>query len=146
MRPLLGTLSITAAAGMLAACGGSQSSLNPQGPAQINSAVTTHSLAIEPDACLNSGGVRVAPCRIRFSAANPGPDTVYVRTPHGSKGLLRESDHCGGASGIATITQGSGDAWIVTAGPTTGHCKARFNYFNNNQKAGWATLRINNTL
>jgi hypothetical protein len=146
MRPLLGTLSIIAAAGMLAACGGSQSSLNPQGPAQLNSAVTTHSSAIEPDACLNSGGVRVAPCRIRFSAANPGPDTVYVRTPKGSKGMLRESDHCGGASGIATITQGSGDAWIVTAGPTTGHCKARFSYFNNNQKTGWATLRINNTL
>jgi hypothetical protein len=146
VRPLLGTLSIIAAAGMLAACGGSQSQLNPQGPAQMNSAVATHALAVEPDACLTNGGVRVAPCRIRFSAANPGPDTVYVRSPHGAKGMLREADHCGGASGIATITQGSGDAWIVTAGPTTGRCKARFNYFNNSQKVGWATLRINNTL
>jgi len=112
----------------------------------MNSAAMLHNSAIEPDACLNNGGVRVAPCRILFNAGNPGPDTVYVRTPHGSKGSVLESDTCGGASGIATITQGSGNSWIVTAGPTTGRCKARFNYFNNNQKAGWATLRINNTL
>lgn len=147
MRPLLGALSIIAAAGMLAACGGPQTSLNPQGPTQSNSAANGRSLSvIEPDVCQNSGGVRVAPCRIRFSAGNPGPDTVNVRTPGGSKGMVTEIDQCGGASGKATITQGTGNSWIVTAGPTAGRCKARFNYFNNNQKVGWAILRINNTL
>jgi hypothetical protein len=145
-RPLLGALTAVAASAMLAACGGSQAQLNPQGPAQVNAETVAHPLAVEPDVCLTNGGVRVAPCRIHFTVAHPGPDSVSVRTPQGKKGSLLESDQCGGASGIATIVQGSGNTWTVTAGPTTGHCKARFNYFNNNQKVGWATLRINNSL
>jgi hypothetical protein len=60
--------------------------------------------------------------------------------------MLRESEQCRGASGIARITRGSGGARIATAGASTRHCKARLNYFNNNQKVGRATLRINNTL
>lgn len=145
-RPLLSALTLVAATAMLAACGGSPAQLNPQAPAQVNAANVMHPSAIEPDTCQTFGGVRVTPCRLHFTLAHPGPDTVSVRTPNGKKGTLLESDHCGGVSGIATIVQGSGDTWIVTAGPTTGHCKARFNYFNNNQKVGWATLRINNGL
>ena len=61
------------------------------------------------------------PCTITFDASNTGPDTVPVRTHEDKKGTLTESDNCGGASGVATVTRGSGDDWTVTAGPTHGH-------------------------
>jgi hypothetical protein len=36
------------------------------------------------------------------------------------KGATSESNPCGGASGIATVSQDTGDGWTVTAGATTG--------------------------
>jgi hypothetical protein len=145
VRPTLGAVALIAATAFLGGCGGSQA-LSPQGPTQANAAIATHSSPIEPDVCRNGGGVRVAPCKIHLTVSNPGPDSVIVRGPKGEKGMLLERDKCGGASGIATITQGSGASWTVTAGPTTGSCKARFTYFNNGTKVGFAVLRVTNSI
>jgi hypothetical protein len=142
VRPLLGAL---AAAAILAGCGGSAGQLNPQSLTGVTGATSSHSPGIEPDACRSNGGVRATPCRVQLSASNPGPVSVTLRTPHGAKGSVVEHDTCG-TSGIATVTQGSGGTWNVTAGSTAGSCKARFNYFNNAQKVGWARIEIQNTI
>jgi hypothetical protein len=144
VRSALGAFAAIAAAAIVTGCGASQSQLNPQGSNQFSSAVATRS-TVEPQACRYQGGVRATPCRVQLSASNPGPVTVTLRTPHGSKGSIVEHDSCGGASGVATIT-GSGDTWQVTAGSTAGACKARFNYFNNSQKDGWVRITIQSSV
>jgi hypothetical protein len=97
--------------------------------------------------CTAHGGVRVTPCTIDFSASNPGPDTVTVRIPKDKKGTLSEGDNCGGASGVATVTQGSGNDWVVTVGSSTGSCTAVFTYANKHDKAiGYADLNITNSI
>lgn len=141
VRPLTGIVTLAVAAALLAGCGSAQSGFAPQSVTQSSSAVT-HASVIEPDSCKNSGGVRATPCRVQLTASNPVID-VSVKTPNGAKGTVVEHDSCGGASGIASIT-GSDNSWVVTAGAVKGHCKARFNYFNNNQKVGWARIKIQN--
>ncbi|HEV3092042.1 MAG TPA: hypothetical protein VGX91_11450 [Candidatus Cybelea sp.] len=99
--------------------------------------------------CKAHGGVRVTPCSVDFTASSTGPDTVVVRTPKNKKGTLSEQDNCGGASGIATVTQGSGDDWTVTAGASTGSCLATFSFTNNGKHVktiGWADLNITNSI
>lgn len=132
-----GLVVVTAAA--LASCSGSPSQLTPTGPAMNGPAVKDH--------CPAHGGARVTPCTVTFDASNPGPDTVTVRTPEDKKGTVTESDNCGGPSGIATVTQGSGDQWTVTAGPTTGSCTATFDYNSKRGKLlGFANLGITNNI
>lgn len=143
-RSVLGALAIFAATAVLAACSGSQSQVSPAAPQ--TSAQSMQNSIFEPDACRHEGGVRVTPCRVDFTASNSGPQSVTLRTPHGSKGSVVEHDNCGGASGIATVTQGSDDTWVVTAGATAGTCHARFNYFNNGQRVGFAVLEIKNEI
>jgi hypothetical protein len=141
-------LAAAVAAAMLAGCGGAQG-LGPA-PAQGSSSVISHSPMLNPDAkggCKAHGGVRVTPCTVDFTASSAGPDTVTVRIPQDQKGTLGEADNCGGASGIATVTQGSGDDWIVTAGETTGSCAAQFSYTNKHGKViGYADLSITNSI
>jgi hypothetical protein len=61
--------------------------------------------------------------------------------------VLSEDDNCGGASGIATVTQGSDDDWTVTAGATQGSCTATFAYKNKQGKQiGYADLGITNSI
>jgi hypothetical protein len=128
------------AAVLLNGCGGSQGSITPAASTQVAPMVKNH--------CSAHGGVRVTPCSVDLTASNPGPDTVVVRTPQRKKGTLSEQDTCGGASGIATVTQGSGDSWIVTAGATTGSCTATFNFASGKKGkiVGWATLAITNSI
>lgn len=141
-------LAAAVAAAMLAGCGGSQA-LGPA-PAQGISSQISHSPVLTPDVkghCPAHGGVRVTPCSVDFTASSTGPDTVTVRTPKDKKGTLSEFDNCGGASGIATVTQGSGDDWTVTAGTTTGSCTAVFDYTNKHGKViGHADLSITNSI
>jgi hypothetical protein len=143
------------AAALLAGCGGSQA-LGPA-PAGGASSLVSHSPIINPDAkggggkghggCTVHGGVRVSPCTVDFTATSAGPDTVTVRTPKNKKGVLSEDDNCGGASGIATVTQGSGDDWTVTAGATQGSCTATFAFKNKKGKQiGYADLGITNSI
>ncbi len=140
VRHLAATLAVATAAALLVNCsGGSQNQVTPQAP-QSAPMVKNH--------CSAHGGVRVTPCTVDLTASNPGPVTVVVRTPESKKGTLGEQDNCGGASGIATVTQGSGDTWIVTAGATTGSCAAEFTFTGgkHNKKIGWATLNITNSI
>lgn len=133
---------------MLVGCGGSQSQLNPQPAAP--GAFSAHTPIVIPavkDHCTAHGGVRVTPCSVDFTTSSTGPDTVVVRTPKGKKGTLSESDNCGGASGVATVTQGSGDDWTVTAGGTAGSCTATFDFTSKHGKVlGYADLAITNSL
>jgi hypothetical protein len=141
------------AVSLLAGCGGSQA-LGPA-PAGGTSSLVSHSPIVNPDAkggkghggCTVHGGVRVDPCTVDFTASSYGPDTVVVRTPKNKKGVLTEADTCGGASGIATVTQGSGDDWTVTAGATQGSCAATFTFANKKGKTiGSAVLNITNSI
>ncbi len=142
-------LTALAAIALTAACGGSQTQLSPAGPAQ-NNATKLQSPTLAPAAkkehC-HHGGVRVSPCSVDFSISSPGPDMVTVRKARDKKGSLTESDNCGGAAGIATLVQGSGGFWIVTAGPTTGSCAAEFDRVSKHGKTlGSAKLSITNSV
>jgi hypothetical protein len=137
------------AAALLAGCSGQQ--LSPSTPTQATSSQAVHSPVSLPQVkghCPAHGGVRVTPCSIDFTASSPGPDSVAVRTPKNKKGTLSEKDDCGGPSGVATVAQGSGNTWVVTAGPTTGSCTAEFDYlsFKHGKQIGWAQLSITNSL
>jgi hypothetical protein len=139
-----------AAAAVLAGCSGS-SQVNPVGTQQ-SPAVTMHGPLVNPGdrtRCRQHGDVRidVDPCSITFTPSNPGPDTLTVSVPRDKKGTISESDNCGGPSGIATVTQGSGNEWAVTAGSTTGSCTATFDYANKRGKVvGSANLSITNNI
>ena len=139
-RNILGALSAIAAAAIVAGCAGSQ--VNPsagQSGSGTAPMVKNH--------CSAHGGVRVDPCTITFDVSNYGPDTVVVRIPKAKKGTLSEKDDCGGASGVATVAQGSGNDWTVTAGSTAGSCTAEFDFTNHHGKVvGWALLAIANNL
>lgn len=140
-RSLVGAVALGAAVAV-AGCGGSQLQSTPQ---TISQAPVVPQVK---DHCPAHGGVRATPCSVDFTVSSPGPDTVTVRTPERKKGTLVEQNNCGGASGIATVTQGSGDTWIVTAGATAGSCTATFN-FESGKKGkvvGHADVAITNAL
>ncbi len=146
-RYIYGLFAVAAAAGLLAGCSGSQ--LSPQAPTQASSALHSPvTIPLVKGHCGAHGGVRATPCSVDLTVSSPGPDSVAVRTPKNKKGTLKESDNCGGPSGVATVTQGSGNTWIVTAGPTTGSCTAEFDYlsFKHGKKIGWAQLSITNSV
>jgi hypothetical protein len=135
-------VSLGFAAAILAGCSGSQNQL----PLGSSAAVQSPMIGMDAGSCPSKGGVKVTPCKVVLTASQPGPDTVTLQTPHGSKSSVVEHDTCGGASGIATVTEQSTDTWIVTAGATAGDCKAKFNYFNNGKRVGWAELKIENMI
>lgn len=144
MRPVWGALAAITATAIIAGCGGSQPQMTPLGFTQTNSVAAGHS-SIDPDSrpCPpQKGAVRVTPCRVHLKPSNPGPVTLTLKTPHGSKGTVREHDVCE-AQGIATIT-GSGDKWTVTAGPNHGKCLANFAYSNNGHKVQYGRAFIRN--
>ena len=143
-RHIFTAFAVAASAAILSGCSGSPSSqVTPMGATQPASLLNT---PLVKDDCPAHGGVRVDPCKVKFTISDPGPDTVKVRAPEGKKGSLVEEDDCGGASGIATVAQGSGDSWTITAGATTGTCKAIFRYHNgaHDKVVGHARLRITN--
>lgn len=148
-RYLLSIVTVIVAAALVSGCSGSQ--LNPQAPTQATAAQSLHApigLPTVKGRCPAHGGVRVTPCSVDLSYSAPGPDTVTVRTPLDKKGTLNESDDCGGPSGVATVTQGSGKDWIVTAGGTTGSCTATFKYLSlkKGKTLGHADLAITNSI
>ncbi|MFY9664991.1 MAG: hypothetical protein WAL67_14500 [Candidatus Cybelea sp.] len=144
LRFICGATVLTGALALLAGCGGSQPQMTPLGFTQTNSVAAGHS-SMDPDSrpCPpQKGAVRVTPCRVHLTASKPGPVTLSLKTPHGSKGTVREHDVCE-AQGIATIT-GSGDTWTVTAGPNHGKCLANFAYSNNGHKVQYGRAFIRN--
>lgn len=127
---------------VMTGCAGSQ--INPA-PAGVTSQSNFSGGVAPLTSCRNQGGVRVTGCRVVFTASNPNAQTVTVTTPNGEKGKIVEHDSCA-VAGIATITPAASGQWTVTPGSTTGNCHARFNYFNNGQKVGWAVLRVQNMI
>jgi len=147
IRTLVGTMSAIAAAAIIAGCSGSQVNPSAGQPGTAMQAHSPVSLPAVKDHCDAHGGVRVTPCAVTFDTSNYGPDTVVTRVPKTKKGTLSESDDCGGASGIATVAQGSGNDWTVTAGITAGTCTAEIDFTNHHgKKIGYATLSITNNL
>lgn len=140
----------TAAAALLVGCAGSQGQLNPQPVVPGASSAHSPIAATGKAHCTGHGGVRLAPCAVDFTTSNPGPDTVTTLPPKFRRhvgGTFSESDDCGGASGIATVTKGSGDVWTVTAGATSGSCTARFDLKSKYHKLiGYVNLAITNSL
>ena len=91
--------------------------------------------------------ISVKPRRIFFTVSNPGPVTVTVTTQE--QGTVSEVDTCGGASGVASVTQDTGSTgqWTVTAGAQQGSCKALFILSDTSgKKIGEAVLHITNFL
>lgn len=140
IRYLLSSFAAAAAVALIAGCSGASSPMTPSGSTmQQSPAIKGH--------CPAHSGARVTPCSVTFNASNTGPDTVTVRTPLDKKATLEESDNCGGASGVATLTRGTGTQWTVTAGPTAGSCTASFIYVSKRGKTlAYADLSITNDL
>jgi hypothetical protein len=72
--------------------------------------------------CQNQDGVKVAPCRVAFDTAHPGPDMVVVDS---SGKAVTERDNCA-SRGIATIASNGDFTFTVTAGSMPGMCFAHF--------------------
>lgn len=139
-------LGAVAAAAVLAGCG-SQAQVTPSGAAAPS--VARQVAPLVKGGCTAHGGARVTPCTVTFTATTSGPFTVTTRHPHDKKGTFTESDDCGGASGIATVSQvtTSPNQWTVSAGSSTGSCTATFDYANKRGKTvGWADLSITNSI
>ncbi len=145
---LFSIVTVIVAVALISGCSGSQ--MNPQASTQT-AAQSLHApigLPMVKGRCSARGGVRVTPCMVNLTVSSPGPDTVTVRTPIDKKGTLHESDDCGGPSGVATVTQGTGNDWIVAAGATTGSCTATFTYLSHKKGKvlGHADLAITNSI
>jgi hypothetical protein len=141
-RPLVAGITLLGVAAMLGGCAGSQSGVTPQTSAQVPLQARS---PIMPDKnCTFQGHIKVKPCSVTLTVSQP---TATVATKTNKHNTVTESDDCGGPSGIATVTQGTGDTWIVTAGATTGSCTATFTATNKHGKVkGTATLSITNTV
>jgi len=143
-RALFGFFAVAIAAALVAGCSGSQAGLTPTagGQSVIPPQVKNH--------CPAHGGVRANPCAVDFTYSSPGPVTVTIRVPKDKKGTLTESDNCGGASGIASVTVNPSDPnqYVVAAGATTGYCTATFNYNGgkHGKLLGYANVDITNSI
>ena len=144
VRFLFGALAAAIAAALVAGCSGSQGSLTPVagGQSVVQPQVKNH--------CPAHGGVRANPCSVDFTASSYQPVTVTIRLPKDKKGTLSESDNCGGASGIASVTVNPSDAqqYVVAAGAVTGYCTATFDYnsFKHGKLLGYANVNITNSI
>lgn len=146
-RPVLAAIALLSATAAIAGCAGSQSGAVPSGTAQIPPQARAPLFpGLAPDAkCTHQGAVKVKPCSVDFTTSNPGPATVTVKAP--KKDTVSEYDNCGGPTGTATVTQGEGGTWIVTAGAASGSCTATFTGTNKHGKAnGSADLAITNSI
>ena len=140
-RPLFAGIALLGVAAMLGGCSGSQSGV----PQTSTQAAPQARSPIMPDKnCTYQGHIKVKPCSVTLTVSMP---TATVTTKTNKHNTVSESDNCGGASGIATVTQGTGDTWIVAAGVTTGSCSATFTATNKHGKTkGQATLSITNNV
>lgn len=141
-RPLVAGIALLTAAAMLGGCSGSQSGVTPQASTQVPLQARS---PITPDKnCTFQGHIKVAPCSVTLTASAPSA-TVTVKT--NKHNTASEEDNCGGASGMATVTQNPSDPaqYMVAAGGTAGSCSATFTATNKHGKTkGQATLNITN--
>jgi hypothetical protein len=138
-----------AAAAVMAGCAGSHNQFNPT-PSSPNSVVSspagvTGDSGMAPDGCRHVGIIHLTPCSIKFTSSHAGPVKVVVSVQNHIRGTVVEHNDCGGAAGVAKISRKSNYDWMVTAGSSSGDCEARFVYYHNGHKDGWAELRISNS-
>ena len=95
-------------------------------------------------ACRHVGIIALSPCHLTFSSSGPNHAVVTVTVQHHINGTVVEHNDCGGAAGVAKISRRTNVRWVVTAGATSGNCEARFNFYHNGNKEGWALLQITN--
>lgn len=137
-----------ASVGFLAACSGSHGQVTPAVPpaaSGMQTGMPMEQSGVGPDFCRHIGIIRINPCQISFTSSNPGPVRVTVSVQGHINGTVVVHSDCGGASGVARIKRKSNFEWEVTAGATTGSCQARFIFFHNGSKDGWAELKISNS-
>jgi hypothetical protein len=140
--PLFAGISLLSAAAMLGGCAGSQSGATPQTSAQVP--LQARSSILPDKNCTRQGHIKVNPCSVTLTVSAP---TATATTKTQKHDTVSEADDCGGATGMATVTQGTGDTWIVTAGATTGSCTATFTATNRHGKVkGSAELSITNSV
>lgn len=141
-RPLVAGIALLSAAAMLGGCAGSQSpGVTPQTTSQMPQA---RSPIMPNKNCTSQGHIKVKPCSVTLTASMP---TATVATKTNKHNTVTETDDCGGATGVATVTQGTGDNWVVAAGATTGSCTATFTATNKHGKTkGTADLSITNSV
>jgi hypothetical protein len=141
-RPLVAGIALLTAAAVLGGCSGSQSGATPQTSAQIPLQARS---PIMPDKnCTFQGHIKVSPCSVVLTVSAPTATATVKTNKHNS---VTEADDCGGASGMATVTQNPSDPaqYIVAAGATAGSCSATFTATNKHGKTkGTATLSITN--
>ena len=140
-RPLLAGIALLSVTAMLGGCAGSQSGATPQTSTQISQA----RFPIMPDKnCTSQGHIKVKPCSVTLSVSAPTATVAIETNKHNT---VTEADNCGGASGIATVTQSTGENWIVAAGAMTGSCTATFTATDKHGKTkGTASLSITNNV
>ena len=141
-RPFVAGVALLTAAAVLGGCSGSQSGMTPQASAQAPLQARS---PITPDKnCTFQGHIKVAPCSVTLTVSAPSATVAVKTNKHNS---VTEADDCGGASGMATVTQNPSDPsqYIVAAGATAGSCSATFTATNKHGKTkGQATLSITN--
>lgn len=141
-RPLVAGIALLTTAAILGGCSGSQSGITPQTSAQVPLQARS---PIMPDKnCTFQGHIKVTPCSVTLTVSAPSATVTVKTNKHNS---VSEADNCGGASGMATVTQNPSDPaqYIVAAGATVGSCSATFTATNRHGKTkGQATLSITN--
>lgn len=141
-RPLVAGMALLTAAAMLGGCSGSQSGITPQTSAPLQA----HSPITPAKNCTYQGHIKVSPCSVTLTYSAPSATVAVKTNKHNS---VTEADDCGGASGMATVTQNPSDPsqYIVAAGATAGSCSATFTATNKHGKTkGQATLSITNSI
>ncbi len=136
-------MALLTAAAILGGCSGSQSGVTPQTSTQVPQA---RSPIVPNKNCTSQGHIKVSPCSVTLTVSAPTATVTVKTNKHNS---VSEQDNCGGASGIATVTQNPTDPsqYIVAAGATTGSCSATFTATNKHGKVkGTATLSITNSV
>ena len=141
-QPLFAGIALLGVTAILGGCAGSQSGVTPQTSTQVP--LQSRSPIMPDKKCTSQGHIKVNPCSVTLTVSAPTA-TVAVKT--NKHNTVSEMDNCGGPTGVATVTQGTGDTWIVAAGATTGTCTATFTATNKHGKVkGSATLSITNTV
>ena len=141
-HPLVAGVALLSTAAILGGCAGSQSGGVPQTSSQVP--LQSRSPIVPNKNCTSQGHLKVSPCSVTLTVSNP---SATVTTKTNKHNTVSETDNCGGPTGVATVTQGTGNTWVVSAGATSGSCTATFTAKDKHGKVkGSADLSITNTV
>lgn len=139
-----------AAIAAIAGCAGSHGQFSPVSPVTSGSNFLQNGnqelFGGEPDLCRHVGIIRLSPCHVHFTSSESKPVLVAVTIQGHLNGTVVQHNDCGGLSGVAKISRRTNFRWKVAAGSSTGSCLARFIFYHNGSKEGWAELKIQNSV